>query len=102
MRTSFALAGVMTVTMACTSVPPDGQESVPTHANPAFTCDAAPAQSLVGRPATTELAAEAQRLSGAGIVRWLQPGQIVTMEFREDRLNIELDAQNKVVAIRCG
>jgi len=65
-------------------------------------CDAANAQSLVGRPATAELAAEAQRLSSAGAVRWLRPGQVITMEYRADRLNIEIDAQNQVVAIRCG
>jgi hypothetical protein len=101
MRGPFALAITAVSIMGCTPpTSPVGQE--PTHADPAFRCDAAPAQSLVGQPATTELAAQAQRLSGAGLVRWLQPGQIVTMEFREDRLNIELDAQNKVVAIRCG
>ena len=65
-------------------------------------CDAAKAQSLVGQRASSDLAARAQKLSGAGIVRWLQPGQIVTMEFRADRLNVVLDGQNKVEAIRCG
>jgi len=65
-------------------------------------CDAARAQSLVGRPASSAVAAEAQRLTGAGFVRWLQPGQIVTMEYRADRLNLVLDGQNRIEAIRCG
>ena len=42
------------------------------------------------------------RLTGAGILRWMRPGDIVTMEFREDRLNLELDGNNRVTAIRCG
>jgi hypothetical protein len=65
-------------------------------------CDASKAQSLVGQAASGQLAAEAQRLSGAEMVRWLQPGQIITMEFRADRLNLVLDAQNKIQSIRCG
>jgi len=103
MKTLLAFAGVMLMTIGCAPVPPpDGGDDVPTHANPAFTCDASKAQSLIGRPASAELAAEAQRLSGAGTVRWLEPGQVVTMEFREDRLNIEVDDQRKVISIRCG
>jgi hypothetical protein len=65
-------------------------------------CNAAPAQHLVGRPSSPELAREAQRLSGARIWRFLRPGQIVTMEFRADRLNIRLDAQDRIEAITCG
>ena len=68
----------------------------------ARSCDASRTQSLVGQSATGEVAAQAQRLSGAGMVRWLQPGQIITMEFRADRLNLVLDAQNRIESIRCG
>lgn len=70
----------------------------PEHAE----CNAAPAQELVGRQASPGLAAEAQRLTGARIWRWLRPGQIVTMEYRADRLNLHLDADDKVERIVCG
>src|SRR3546814_840764 len=65
-------------------------------------CDADAAQGLVGQMATAELGAEALRLSGARALRWIQPGQAVTMDYRTDRLNIKLDAQNRVEAITCG
>lgn len=65
-------------------------------------CDAAPARGLIGRPASPALAAEAQRLAGARVWRWLRPGQIVTMEYRADRLNLRLDAQDRVEDINCG
>ena len=65
-------------------------------------CNAAPAQSLIGRSASPALADEARRLSGARVWRWLRPGQIVTMEFRADRLNIRLDAQDRVEGLSCG
>ena len=65
-------------------------------------CDAARAQGLVGRVATAELRAEAMRLSGAQSLRNIPEGTMVTMDFREDRLNIELDRANRVTRIRCG
>lgn len=68
----------------------------------ARSCDASQAQALVGQPAGSEVAAQAQHLSGAGTVRWLHPGDIITMEFRADRLNLVLDAQNRIQSIRCG
>ena len=69
---------------------------------PTGDCNAQPAQMLVGRQGGPALAQEAQRLANAAAVRWLRPGQIVTMEFRADRLNIHLDAQEKVERITCG
>ena len=94
MRNALALALLILGAGRCAAAPgPDAGVSG---------CDAAGAQSLVGRPASSAVAAEAQRLTGAGVVRWLQPGQIITMEFRADRLNLVLDGQNRIEAIRCG
>ena len=90
----FGGLGLLALTAACVNVvPADGGDAV---------CNADRAQSLVGRAGTTELGVEAQRLTGARGLRWIQPGQAVTMDFRPDRLNIELDAQNRITAIRCG
>lgn len=89
----LALAGA-----GCSYGPPP--QSTPPPGDGA--CNAAPAQGLVGRPAGAGLAEEARRLSGARVWRWLRPGQIVTMEYRADRLNLHLDAQDKVARIVCG
>jgi Peptidase inhibitor I78 family len=35
-------------------------------------------------------------------VRVIRPGQAVTMDFRGDRLNVEIDERNRVRALRCG
>jgi len=88
------------MTIGCAPVPASAPEEVPVHGG-GYSCNAEAAQNLVGRPATAELAAEAQRRTGARIVRWLQPGQIVTMEFREDRLNINIE-NGRVTRINCG
>jgi hypothetical protein len=93
----IAAAGLVATTLACATVPP---EDVPEHG--AGSCDSAPVQDLVGRQASQELAEDAIRRSGARRMRWISPGQMVTMEFRADRLNIDLDERNRVKALRCG
>ena len=57
---------------------------------------------LVGRPATPELGAEAQRRSGAARLRFIRPGDVVTMDFSPQRLNIHLDAQGRIDHFICG
>lgn len=91
------------ITIGCAPVPPapESSETFPVQGTGRL-CNAAKAQPLVGKARSAKLGADALRLSGAGTLRWLRPGDIVTMEYREDRLNIELDAKGLVKAIRCG
>ena len=89
--TALMLAG-------CSTQPPQSTPPPPVEGG----CNAAPAQHLIGRPSSAALAEEAQRLTGAGTWRWLRPGQIVTMEYRADRLNLHLDARDRVDRINCG
>lgn len=65
-------------------------------------CDAGKAQSAVGQNASQDVVDKAVSDSGSSTARVIKPGQAVTMDFREDRLNIEVDAGNKVTAVRCG
>lgn len=57
---------------------------------------------LVGRSASASLIAHARRRSGAVMARALRPGQIVTMEYREGRLNVNVDDRNRVRSFTCG
>ena len=65
-------------------------------------CSAQRPSGLVGRAATQALGAEALRLSNARALRWIRPGDAVTMDYRPDRLNIHLDAQGRVDRFACG
>ena len=65
-------------------------------------CNAAHLGELVGRPGNAVLGAEALRRSGARRLRWLRPGQMVTMEYRADRLNVHLDAKGQVESFACS
>lgn len=84
----------------CTAVTAK-EEPVPAVVS-AGACDAAAVQHLIGKPETAAAGAEAQRLSGAARMRWIRPGQMVTMDYREDRLNIDLDASGRITGLRCG
>ncbi|WP_341208536.1 I78 family peptidase inhibitor [uncultured Sphingomonas sp.] len=70
-------------------------------AAPGVQCDANAAQALVGRMAA-DVTAAAQQRSGARAVRGYRTGDMLTMDFRPDRLNIERDAAGKVVKFSCG
>ncbi len=105
---------------ACQSPQPDEQESAgaqaqqaaadaaaPTQdtapvAPPIGTCDASQLQSLVGQTLTDTLSAQAKEDAKAGQVRVLTPGQMVTMEFNGDRLNLEVDEKQVITSVRCG
>lgn len=70
--------------------------------SPGGTCQAAGARFAVGQVATGALLADAQRRAGAQQVRVLRPGQAVTLEFNPARLNLEVDATERVTGVRCG
>lgn len=110
---AFALAG-------CHSPQPDEQESAEAQAQrdaaaaatpsqdtaptapPVGECDASQLQSLVGQPLTDALSAQAREDAHAAQVRVLKPGEVVTMEFKGDRLNLEVDEKQVISSVRCG
>lgn len=59
-------------------------------------CGASALQHLVGEPV-----AAAEGASAPGSVRIIRPNEAVTMDYRADRLNIELDARDKITRIYC-
>lgn len=64
-------------------------------------CNADAAQALVGQAKPTD--ADAMRLTGAMIVRQISPGDQVTDDWRENRVNIESKpTTGRVVRASCG
>ena len=84
---------------ACAAVPP---EEVPEVGGSGHTCNAQGLADLIGREATSALGTEAVRRSGSRTMRWIRPGDVVTMDYREDRLNIHLDERGRVQRFACG
>jgi len=81
---------------------PMAEDPIPTREDSRYVCDAAKVQNVIGQTATQALGAEAVRASGARTMRWIAPDSAYTMDFRTDRLNIHVDAQNRVIKVNCG
>ncbi|KQP21436.1 MAG: hypothetical protein DI587_26770 [Variovorax paradoxus] len=79
-----------------------GPSGAPGAPAPPANCDAAAAQFAVGQSFGPALERDVRARSGASIVRWLSPGQAVTMEFNPARLNLTLDSRSRITKVACG
>jgi hypothetical protein len=82
--------------------PPPAMDAPAAPEEPAMTCDPAPGQWAVGQIADEALVAKVRADTHSDRVRVIRPGMAVTMDWREDRLNLEVDADNRVLTVRCG
>jgi len=69
---------------------------------PTGECRAEGLGNLINRRATPQVLAQARKRSGASVVRVLRPGQVVTMEYRNGRLNARVDDRNWIKGFNCG
>ena len=65
-------------------------------------CRATAAEALVGERYRRHVPTRAKRLSGARTVRVIWPGQAMTTDYREDRLNLRVDHRRLITAVSCG
>jgi hypothetical protein len=56
----------------------------------------------VGKPYSADLVERTRIRSGSKTVRVIRPGMAVTMDYRIDRLNIDLDEKGIVTRLHCG
>lgn len=81
-----ALMGLVLAAMACTPVPDPGAEG----------CRPGDYQGLVGAPLA------AVTLPAGADIRVIQPGDMVTQDFRPGRTNIEVDESGIITRVYCG
>ncbi|KIQ27974.1 peptidase inhibitor I78 [Variovorax paradoxus] len=96
-----AVAGAVFLA-GCAAQAPAPAPAPAARAEPVYQCNADGARFAVGQPLTPQLEAAARVRSGAGVVRALKPGEAVTMELNGGRLNLDVDARNRVTDVRCG
>lgn len=66
-------------------------------------CNADKARPWFGKKATPAVRAAVEKATGAKATRWLYPDSVVTMDFRQDRLNVTMDKGTDVIrSARCG
>jgi hypothetical protein len=67
-----------------------------------MTCQAAKGQWAVGETADEAVMARILADTTSERARIIRPGMAVTMDFREERVNVDVDADNRILAVRCG
>ncbi|UIJ43662.1 hypothetical protein LZK98_11225 [Sphingomonas cannabina] len=65
-------------------------------------CRGGAVQNFVGRQMTPRVQSRLRQRSGAATVRVVRPGQAVTMDFRQDRLTVDIDQRGVIRSLRCG
>ena len=84
---------------ACSTVAAnEAQEPAPVGGE----CRSEGLEAFVGREPTEAVANEIRAKSGAKIFRYLQPGQMVTMEFSAERVNAYVGTNGKIERVSCG
>ncbi|QYA17570.1 I78 family peptidase inhibitor [Rhizobium sp. AB2/73] len=87
------MIGLLPTFTACSS-------ETATPPSPQAVCNTDAAQKLVGQKPTDE---EVLLLTKAKSLRRIEPGMMVTHDFREDRVTIESDPQTgRVLSAKCG
>lgn len=96
-----SIAASLLVACATPAPPPPATGTVPAGPS-AGVCNAQGAQFAVGKAAGASVVEEARQRSGSYMARVLRPGQMVTMEFNAQRLNLDVNASGVVTRVRCG
>ncbi|QDH68782.1 I78 family peptidase inhibitor [Marilutibacter alkalisoli] len=65
-------------------------------------CNAEPASWAIGRAPDQNLIDDVLRDTGSRDVRVLEPGMAATMDYRADRVNIDVNDRGAITGIRCG
>lgn len=97
-RPHLPLLALLVLLAACTIPPgavPDPGPPVPPPEEDS--CGAAQYADLVGQDATA-----LERVLIMREVRLIRPGQTVTMEYRAQRINFQIDAADTISRITCG
>ena len=78
-------------------------DPTPVHGvTPGHKCTTDGTDQFIGQVGTEETGKAVLKVSKAAVLRWSPPGVMLTMDYREDRVTIWLDAAKKITKIRCG
>lgn len=95
LRTGFLVSAALALSACATA-----EQPAPSTA--AGACNADAANAYIGKAADEATVEAARKTAGAERVRTLKPGQAMTLEYLEGRLNLYLDASGNIERIGCG
>lgn len=78
-------------------------DPTPVHGvTPGHKCTERGTESFIGRQAGETTGNAILKASNAAVLRWSPPNTMLTMDYREDRVTVWIDAAKKITKIRCG
>ena len=95
--------GSLLAVLALSGCSTSSSDKEPAAATPAHTrCDAQAATFAVGKKASAQLLEQARVKAGAQTARILGPNDVMTLEYRSDRLNLNADDNAVITRVNCG
>ncbi|AIN59092.1 hypothetical protein EON09_19650 [Pseudomonas soli] len=101
-RATLATLLVATVLAGCSTGGSSGASAPAAPAGNDGRCEASGADFTVGKPASAELLEQARKASGSQMARILKPHDVITLEYRSERLNLNVDDKGVVTRVNCG
>ncbi|QVM93241.1 hypothetical protein JYG34_09590 [Pseudomonas entomophila] len=102
-RASLATLLLATVMAGCSTGGSSGGGSAPSApVGNDGRCEASGADFAVGKQATPALLDQARKASGSQMARVLTPHDVITLEYRSERLNLNVDEKGVVTRVNCG
>lgn len=101
MRIALTAAAAMLSVSACAAMGPPPM-SGPAAAPRAGACNAEAARWAIGQPVDDALVNRVLRETGSRDARVIRPGEVVTMDYREDRVNLDVNERGAITGVRCG
>lgn len=96
-RTGLSLTVLMLAVAGCTTAPPTTGAAPPTGE-----CNAEGARWAIGQAVNDDVVNRVLRDTGSRDARVLRPGQPATMDFRPDRVNVDVNDRGAITGLRCG
>lgn len=86
---------------ACATAGPPGATPV-RGVTPGHKCQANATDIFLGQIGSRSTGTAIKRAANAAVLRWSPPNTMLTMDYREDRVTVWVDADKKITKIRCG
>ena len=93
-------ASVLALSLAaCAPMPPRTGGPLPPTS---FQCVAEPGAWAIGKEASADVVERIRVDTHSRIARVLRPGQVVPLEFSAERVNVNVNDRNAIIAVTCG
>ena len=95
------IVAVLTLFLSACATVPNANTGGPLPPS-AMQCNASGASWAIGQSPTAEIVERIRVDTHSRIARVLRPGQVVTMEFSAERVNINVNEREAIVGVTCG